>query len=67
MTTTEPTPEATAAVNDAVDWDDRKTLSDLWQDRAPLPDEGLSERVYEALIAVAQYGAARLYENEVER
>jgi len=37
-------------------WDDRKSLSEVWQGHAPLPDEGLSERVYDALIAVAQWG-----------
>ena len=37
-------------------WDDRKTLADVWQEHAPLPDEGLSERVYDALIAVAKWG-----------
>ncbi len=38
------------------DWDGRKTLSDVWQDHAPLPAEGLTDRVYEALIAVACAG-----------
>lgn len=37
-------------------WDDRKKLSAIWQERAPLPAEGLTERVYEALIAVAMWG-----------
>lgn len=37
-------------------WDDRKTLASLWQQYAPLPADGLSEAVYEALIAVAAWG-----------
>ena len=37
-------------------WDDRKTLASLWQDHCPLPEEGLTERVYDALIAVAKWG-----------
>lgn len=37
-------------------WDDRKTLASLWQEHAPLPQEGLTERVYDALIAVATWG-----------
>jgi hypothetical protein len=41
-----------------IGWDDRKKLAGIWQDHAPLPAEGLSERVYEALIEVARYGAA---------
>lgn len=40
-----------------VGWDDRKKLAGIWQEHAPLPAEGLSERVYEALIEVARYGA----------
>ena len=55
----------TRAIHEAVGWDDRKTLSTLWQEHAPLPPEGLSERVYDALISVAMWGAARLYDNEV--
>ena len=37
-------------------WDYRKTLASLWQEHAMLPVGGLSERVYEALIAVATWG-----------
>lgn len=46
-------------------WDDRKTLSSLWQEHAPLPDEGLSERVYEALIAVATWGYQQRKDEEL--
>jgi hypothetical protein len=46
-------------------WDDRKTLSSLWQEHAPLPDEGLSERVYEALIAVATWGYQQRMDEEL--
>ena len=46
-------------------WDDRKTLSSLWQKHAPLPDEGLSERVYEALIAVATWGYQQRKDEEL--
>jgi hypothetical protein len=38
-----------------IGWDNRKTLAHLWQQHAPLPAEGLSENVYSALIAVANY------------
>lgn len=37
-------------------WDDRKTLAALWQKHAPLPEQGLTEAVYEALIEVATWG-----------
>lgn len=37
-------------------WDDRKELAHIWQEYAPLPDEGLSDGVYAALIAVATWG-----------
>lgn len=40
----------------APSWDDRKKLAEVWQGKAPLPKEGLSERVYEALIEVAAWG-----------
>jgi len=40
----------------APSWDDRKKLAEVWQGKAPLPEEGLSERVYEALIEVAAWG-----------
>lgn len=46
-------------------WDDRKTLSSLWQEHAPLPDEGLSERVYEALIEVAAWGYQQRKDEEL--
>ena len=55
--------ELTPEINDAVSWDDRKTLSDLWQTFAPLPAEGLTERVYDALLHVAKYGAREALEN----
>jgi hypothetical protein len=37
-------------------WDDRKSLADIWQTYAPLPEIGLSEGVYDALIAIAKWG-----------
>lgn len=37
-------------------WDDRKELAELWQQHTPLPEAGLSESVYDALIAVAKWG-----------
>lgn len=37
-------------------WDDRKALAGVWQEYAPLPEPGLSDEVYEALIAIAVYG-----------
>ena len=40
-----------------VGWDDRKQLADIWQRHARLPEEGLSDAVYAALIAVANYRA----------
>lgn len=46
-------------------WDDRKTLSDLWQEHSPLPEEGLSERVYEALIEIAAWGYQRRMDEEL--
>lgn len=48
-------------VTDAVGWDRRKTLASLWQDHAPLPDDGLSEATYRALLAVALWGAESLW------
>lgn len=47
-------------------WDDRKGIASLWQDHAPLPEEGLTDRVYEALIAVAKWGYAQRAEEEPE-
>lgn len=46
-------------------WDDRKKLSGVWQEHAPLPAEGLSERVYEALIEVAAWGYQQRMDEEV--
>ena len=37
-------------------WDDRKTLAELWQQHAPLPEGGLREGTYDALLAVATWG-----------
>jgi hypothetical protein len=51
------------AVNDSIGWDDRKQLSDIWQDHAALPEIGLCDATYEALLAVARWGAARMYDN----
>lgn len=47
-------------------WDDRKTLADVWQAHAPLPHEGLSEAVYDALIAVATWGYKQRADEEPE-
>ena len=46
-------------------WDDRKTLAALWQEHAPLPAEGLSEAVYDALIAVATWGYQQRKDEEL--
>jgi hypothetical protein len=40
-------------------WDDRKTLAELWQSHTQLPEVGLSDEVYRALIAVAAWGFER--------
>ena len=45
-------------------WDDRKTLAEVWQRKSPLPEEGLTERVYEALIEVAAWGYQQRAEEE---
>lgn len=47
--------------SEGIGWDDRKALADLWQNHAPLLDEGLTDRVYEALLAVARYADERAY------
>lgn len=47
-------------------WDDRKQLAELWQQHAPLPEIGLGDAVYEALIAVANWGYRRREEEEPE-
>lgn len=54
------------AVNEAVGWDDRQQLAGIWQDHAPLPEEGLSDRVYAALIAVAAWGAGQEFDNSLD-
>ena len=41
------------------EWDDRKQLADLWQQHAPLPDIGLREGIYDALLAIADWGYER--------
>ena len=46
-----------ALINTAVDWDDRKTLAELFQDHGGrLVD--LDEGTYDGLLAVARWGAA---------
>lgn len=50
----------------APSWDNRKELADLWQEYALLPVEGLSDEVYEALIAVAAWGYAQRVAEEPE-
>lgn len=55
-------------VHDAVDWDSRKTLLDVWQDHGgPMPPPGTDwdETIYPALIAVAGWGARKVVENEI--
>lgn len=49
-------------VVDAVGWDNRKALADLWQDHSPLPAAGLCDATYEALLAVARWGSRSTYE-----
>lgn len=56
--------ELTPKINEAVTWDDRKDLSSIWQDYAPLPAQGLTESTYDALMAIARWGARRALENE---
>ena len=41
------------------EWDDRKVLLELWQEHAPLPDIGLREGIFDALLAVANWGYGR--------
>jgi hypothetical protein len=53
--------QVTVAVHDAVSWDDRKSLADVWQQHARLSN--LDEDTYSALVAVAQYGARQAAEN----
>lgn len=59
---TEPT--ITVAVNEAVGWDDRKTLSDVWQEHARI--DHLGDDTYSALIAVAQWGAREALERAAD-
>lgn len=51
------------AINENVGWDDRKTLLDIWQEHAPLPETGLNDGIYEALLAVARWGARQVAED----
>lgn len=51
------------AINENVGWGDRKTLLDIWQEHAPLPETGLDDGIYEALLAVARWGARRVAED----
>lgn len=55
--------ELTPEINEAVGYDDRKELADVWQDYAPLPAQGLTEGTYDALMHVAKWGARRALEN----
>jgi hypothetical protein len=50
----------------APSWEDRKTLAELWQRHSPLPESGLSDSTYEALIAVAAWGYQQRAEEEPE-
>lgn len=54
------------AIREVIGWDDRKALSWLWQDHAPAPD-GPWDDFYSALIAVAEWGAARMYDDLAAR
>lgn len=45
----------TGALDYLPGYDDRKTIADLWQRHAPLP-EAEHEAINEALVAVAQWG-----------
>jgi hypothetical protein len=53
------------AVADAVGWDDRKTLADIYQGHVRL-EHGLSDEFYAALIAVAQHGARRAADDLID-
>lgn len=59
------TPEESAnlRINEAVSWDDRKTLADVYQ-RNGGKVQDLSEETYMALILLAKWGAQRVIENE---
>ena len=46
-------------------WDDRKTLAEMWQAHAPLPEQGLREGTYDALIAVAKWGYQQRKDEEL--
>ena len=46
-------------------WDDRKTLAELWQEHAPLPEGGLRDGTYDALIAVATWGYQQRKDEEL--
>ena len=46
-------------------WDDRKTLAELWQQHSPLPEGGLREGTYDALIAVATWGYQQRKDEEL--
>ena len=50
------------AIREVISWDDRKQLASLWQDHAPAPD-GPWDDFYAAMIAVAEWGAARMYDD----
>jgi hypothetical protein len=50
------------AVNEAICWDDRKALASIFQDHVRI--DGLTDELYAGLIAVAQFGARRLWQNE---
>lgn len=58
MAHAELTPAERRVVNDSVGWDDRKTLSDIYQDAGGRIDS-LDDATYEALLAVATYGATQ--------
>jgi|SRR6187551_2008068 len=53
-------------VHDAVTWDDRKDLSWEWQKHQTLPEEGLSDKTYAALLAIAKWGATRVLRRQAE-
>ncbi len=51
-------------IEDRPSWDDRKRLLEIWQPHAPLPDIGLREGIFDALLAVADWGYLRRVQEE---
>jgi len=53
-------------INDAFGWDDRKELLEVWQGYVDLPEGSSIDNTYNALLAIARWGARRLIKNELE-